>query len=63
MNLHQQVRVNMQIMNLIKSKYDQYFPSIYSTQEARYYRTLERDTNQAIQALKHGGLAVPPEEP
>jgi hypothetical protein len=50
-------------MNLIKSKYDQYFPSIYSTQEARYYRTLERDTNQAIQALKHGGLAVPPEEP
>lgn len=62
MDLMATVKVNRQILKLISSKHDQFFPGAYSSHEARYYAKLNRDTIQAEEALKHGGLAMPPEE-
>jgi hypothetical protein len=58
MDLKQTCKVNKQIMKLIESKYTELFPAAYNTPEARYYRMLERDTAQAEEALKHGGIAT-----
>jgi hypothetical protein len=61
MNIAQTVKINRQIMKLIKSKYTELFPAAYSTTEARYYKLLRRHTDQAIEAMEHGGLALPPD--
>lgn len=60
MDLLQTVNTNRQIMKLIKSKYPELFPAAYSTPESRYYKMLLRDTEQAVEAMKHGELAEPP---
>lgn len=62
MDLSETVTVNRQILKLIRSKHDEFFPAAYLTPEARYYKMIERDSIHAVQALKHGGLAMPPEE-
>lgn len=62
MDLQQAVKINRQILRLMQSKYDQFFPGAYNTPEARYYKLLERDTFQAEEALKHGGLTLLPDE-
>jgi hypothetical protein len=62
MNLAETIKVNRQIMQLISSKYPELFPAAYNHLDARYYRALLRDTTHAEQAMKHGGLALPPEE-
>ena len=49
-------------MHLIKSKYDELFPSGYNTYDANYFKRLNRDTTQAEDALQHGGLALPPDD-
>jgi hypothetical protein len=60
MGLYTTIQINRQILKLIASKYTELFPAGYSTREARYYKALDRDTQQAIDALVHGGLALPP---
>jgi len=62
MDLIATVKINRQILKLISSKYDQFFPGAYGSQEARYFAKLKRDTIQAEEALKHGGLSLPPDE-
>jgi len=62
MNLQDTVLVNRKIMHLIKSKYDELFPSGYNNYDANYFKRLKRDTTQAEDALQHGGLALPPDD-
>ena len=44
MTLQEQMQINQKIMDLIKSKYVDSFPTGYNTPESRYYYCLERDT-------------------
>jgi len=62
MDLMATVKINRQILKLIRAKYDEFFPGAYSSGEAHYYQRLKRDTIQAEEALKHGGLSLPPDE-
>jgi hypothetical protein len=48
-------------MKLIASKYPELFPAAYNNIDATYYKRLQRDTQHAEQAMRHGGLALPPE--
>jgi len=47
MRLEDQIKINKEICQLIKSKYSDSFPTGYNTKEARYYRTLEGDIAKA----------------
>jgi len=61
-DLQATVKINRQILKLIASKHGQFFQGACSSAEARYYQRLKRDTIQGEEALKHGGLALPPDE-
>ena len=52
MNFEATIKVNKKIMALIKSKYSEDFPGIHNTPEARYYRRLELDVEEAENYLK-----------
>lgn len=62
MDLAQTIAINNRILVLIESKYEELWPAAYNTPEARYYRMLARDTDQAKLALSHSGIAVPDPE-
>ncbi len=47
MNLKQTIKVNKEIMKLIRSKYTAEFPNGYNSPESRYYCRLERDIEGA----------------
>ena len=47
MRLEDQIKISKEICQLIKSKYNDSFPTGYNTKEARYYRTLEGDIAKA----------------
>jgi hypothetical protein len=61
MDLAETITVNRQIMKLIASKYPELFPAAYNNIDATYYKRLQRDTQHVEQAMRHGGLALPPE--
>ena len=47
MRLEDQIKISKEICQLIKSKYNDSFPTGYNTPEARYYRKLEGDIAKA----------------
>lgn len=52
MDLSQQVKVNKEIMRLIKSKYGVEFPGAYNTPESFYYERLEKEIAEAERYLE-----------
>ncbi|MBA7607073.1 hypothetical protein ES703_14225 [subsurface metagenome] len=52
MDLKETIKVNKQIMALIKSKYNGEFPTGYTGPDYRYYECLERDIKQAERYLE-----------
>ena len=63
MDLQKTVKVNLQILHLIETKY-QDPPSLWPKGvETRYYAKLLQHTHQAVDALRHGGLAPPQQDP
>ena len=61
MDLKQTIITNRNILALIESKYPDP-PSCWpQTPESRYYTKLLQDTQHAQEALRHGGLATPPD--
>lgn len=56
-NIAEAIKTNMEIMRLIKGKYDEGWPGGSKTPEAKYYLMLEADINKARSALNCGGIA------
>lgn len=52
MNLKDTIKINKKIMALIKSKHSEDFPGVSTTPEARYYRRLALDTEEAESYLE-----------
>jgi len=51
MNLSETVKVNRQIMGLIKSKYPDVFPLGYHNLDARYYNLLDKEIEEVERSL------------
>lgn len=49
------IDTNKRIMELIRSKYPNDFPTGYSGLEYTYYKRLERDVDDAERQLSHAG--------